>query len=519
MNISNIKIGTRLLAGFSIILGLMGIMIVVGLLQLANVGNTAQVMTEQELVKERLTNEWVSNGKQNGIRTFAALKSTDAAMLAMYQEQIKETSSANKDIVRQLDVMLEHPRAKALFEASKQKQQAYQQVRDQLFALRDQGVEPAVLDARIKQDFIPSRAEYFDSMNAIAEFERQLINEAGDQIQKVRSNSSIILLILGAIAIVAGIIMALSLSSSITKPLSQAVDMAKAVANGDLTSHVKPSATDEIGELLAALELMNQNLSHIVGDVRHGAETIATASQEIATGNLDLSSRTEEQASSLEETASAMEQLTSTVKQNADNAHQANQFAVSASAVASTGSRVIDDVIGTMSDINDASKRIADIIAVIDGIAFQTNILALNAAVEAARAGEQGRGFAVVATEVRTLAQRAASAAKEIKGLITDSVSKVQQGSDQVQKAGNTMREIRDSVERVKDMVSDIAAASHEQSTGIEQVNQAIMQMDEVTQQNAALVEEAAAASQSLQDQAQGLKQAVSVFRLDRRAA
>ena len=519
MNISNIKIGKRLMAGFSIILGLMGIMVAVGLVQLANVGSTAKVMTEQELVKERLTNEWVSNGKQNGIRTLAALKSTDATMLAMYLEQIKETSDANKEIVKQLDAMLSHPQAKVLFDTSKQKLLAYQKVRDQLFSLRDQGVEASVLDARIKQDFIPSRAEYFESMNAIADYERQLINDAGNEIHRVRMNSSIVLVILGAIAIVAGIIMALRLSASITKPLSEAVQLANSVANGDLTANVNPSSTDEIGDLLAALKLMNQNLSHIVSDVRHGADTIATASQEIASGNLDLSSRTEEQASSLEETASAMEELTSTVKQNAENASQANQFAVSASAVASDGYHVIEEVIATMSSINDASKRIAEIITVIDGIAFQTNILALNAAVEAARAGEQGRGFAVVATEVRNLAQRAANAAKEIKGLINDSVAKVRDGSDQVQIAGNTIREIRSSVERVRDMVSDIAAASHEQSTGIEQVNQAIMQMDEVTQQNAALVEEAAAASQSLQDQAQGLKQSMSVFRVNRLAA
>jgi len=261
---------------------------------------------------------------------------------------------------------------------------------------------------------------------------------------------------------------------------------------------------------------MNDSLLKIVREVRLGTDTIATASTQIASGNLDLSSRTEEQASSLEETASAMEELTSTVKQNADNARQANQLAVSASAVAQEGGDVVGQVVATMGSINDSSKKIVDIISVIDGIAFQTNILALNAAVEAARAGEQGRGFAVVASEVRSLAQRSAAAAKEIKVLIDDSVEKVTSGSKLVEQAGSTMAEVVGSVRRVTDIVGEISAASQEQSTGIEEVNRAITQMDEVTQQNAALVEEAAAAAQSLQDQAGKLAQVVGVFKLER---
>jgi methyl-accepting chemotaxis protein len=252
----------------------------------------------------------------------------------------------------------------------------------------------------------------------------------------------------------------------------------------------------------------------IVGEVRQGTDTIATASGQIAAGNMDLSSRTEEQASSLEETAASMEELTSTVKQNADNARQANQLAVSASSVAVRGGSVVNQVVGTMGSINASSRKIVDIIGVIDGIAFQTNILALNAAVEAARAGEQGRGFAVVAAEVRNLAQRSAAAAKEIKTLIGDSVEKVEEGSKQVAEAGKTMDEIVDSVKRVTDIMAEIQAASQEQTQGIEQINQAITQMDQVTQQNAALVEEAAAAAQSLQEQASGLSQVVSVFKL-----
>jgi methyl-accepting chemotaxis protein len=265
---------------------------------------------------------------------------------------------------------------------------------------------------------------------------------------------------------------------------------------------------------MQAMNGVAQGLGKIVREVHRRTDTIASATDEIAAGNVDLSQRTEEQASSLEETASSMEELTGTVKQNAQNAKQANQLAGGASAVAVKGGEVVGQVVQTMFSINESSKKIADIISVIDGIAFQTNILALNAAVEAARAGEQGRGFAVVASEVRTLAQRSAAAAKEIKSLITDSVAKVEDGSKLVDQAGQTMEEIVTAVKRVTDIMAEIAAASQEQSSGIEQVNQAIVQMDQVTQQNAALVEEAAAAADSLREQAQSLTQAVSVFKL-----
>ena len=302
---------------------------------------------------------------------------------------------------------------------------------------------------------------------------------------------------------------------AITRPLDEAVKLARAVAEGDLTQTIDVHSNDEIGQLMQALKDMNDSLVRVVGQVRTGTDTVATASSQIAAGNLDLSSRTEEQASSLEETASSMEELTSTVKQNAENARQANQLVVSTSDIAVKGGTVVGQVVDTMASIKDSSRKIADIIGVIDGIAFQTNILALNAAVEAARAGEQGRGFAVVASEVRNLAQRSASAAKEIKSLIEDSVGKVDAGGKLVDEAGKTMDEIVTSVKRVTDIMSEIAAASQEQSAGIEQVNQAITQMDDVTQQNAALVEEAAAAAESLQDQAGKLTEAVSVFKLD----
>ena len=323
-------------------------------------------------------------------------------------------------------------------------------------------------------------------------------------------NLSVVLIAAGVLA---GAGVALVLIRGISTSLAEAVRVARSVAAGDLTQTVHIERNDEIGALLGALRSMNTSLADIVGEVRSGTDTIATASRQIAAGNQDLSARTEQQASSLEETAASMEELTSAVKHNADNARQANALAEAARGVAERGGAVIDDVVGTMGEISDASRRIAEIIGVIDGIAFQTNILALNAAVEAARAGEQGRGFAVVASEVRNLAQRSAGAAKEIKGLIESSVERVETGGRLVGQAGATMREIVDSVRHVTDIMGEITAASSEQTAGIGQINVAVAQMDQVTQQNAALVEEAAAAADAMHEQAQRLAASVGVFR------
>ncbi|MES2102520.1 MAG: methyl-accepting chemotaxis protein [Pseudomonadota bacterium] len=321
------------------------------------------------------------------------------------------------------------------------------------------------------------------------------------------------------LALVLGATITYWLVRGITRPLHEAVAIAQTAASGDLTSHIRVTGKDEIGMLMQSLKEMNESLSTIVNEVRQGTDTIVTASTEIATGNLDLSSRTEEQASSLEQTASSMEELTSNVKQNTGNASAASQMAVASSEIASKAGVIVSQVVEMMASINDSSKKIVDIISVIDGIAFQTNILALNAAVEAARAGEQGRGFAVVASEVRNLAQRSASAAKEIKLLINDSVDKVAAGASLVNQAGNTMVEVVESVKRVSDVLIEITAASREQNDGIEQINQAVSNMDNVTQQNAALVEQAAAAAESLKEQAQHLTEVVSVFTTDKKQA
>ena len=320
------------------------------------------------------------------------------------------------------------------------------------------------------------------------------------------------------ISLLMGMIVAFLIIRSLLKQLGGepefAIKIAGRITEGDLTVAIETKANDQ-SSLLFAMKRMSESLSRIVGEVRNTTDTISTAAKEIAAGNSDLSQRTEQQASSLEETASSMEELTSTVKQNAENAKHANQLAASASDIAVKGGQAVGEVVNTMASISTSSKKIGDIISVIEGIAFQTNILALNAAVEAARAGEQGRGFAVVASEVRNLAQRSAAAAKEIKTLIGDSVNIVDAGSKQVDQAGATMNEIVQAVKRVTDIMAEIAAASDEQSAGIEEVNQAIVQMDNVTQQNAALVEEAAAAAESMQEQAKGLYVAVSVFKLE----
>jgi len=343
-------------------------------------------------------------------------------------------------------------------------------------------------------------------------------DEVGRRVAKessTRINGAIAFLI-GLLVVVAVLVVGLYavFARSVFRPLHDAGRLFDRIASGDLTNRIEQRGNNEIGVLYAAVKRMQDSLARTVAAVRLGVEEIHTGSREIAAGNIDLSSRTEQQAASLEETAASMDELSSTVKNNADSSRSASQLAVAASDVATRGGQAVGDVVGTMRAIADSSNRIADIVGVIDGIAFQTNILALNAAVEAARAGEQGKGFAVVASEVRALAQRSGQAAKEIKGLIDDSVQKVSIGSDQVEAAGATMQEIVTSVRRVTDIINEISSASEEQSQGIQQVNQAVSQMDSVTQQNAALVEQAAASAASLETQAQRLREAVAVFKL-----
>src|ERR1700761_3213330 len=381
-------------------------------------------------------------------------------------------------------------------------------------AFKAAGFESAAGDAAVAgMDREPARL-LGEAGKKIAAESASVSTSAAAQAHRASLVSIVLMLVAGA----AGIVVGMWFSRRITRPVDYAVGVAEAIAGGDLTSHVRVSGNDEIAQLMKALRTMQDSLSHVVGDVRSNSESVATASSQISQGANDLSARTEEQASALQQAAASMDELSSTVRQNAENAMSANQLALGASTVARKGGDVVGEVVETMKGINDSSKRIVDIIGVIDGIAFQTNILALNAAVEAARAGEQGRGFAVVAGEVRTLAQRSAEAAKEIKSLISASVERVEHGTQLVDRAGETMAEIVNSIARVTDIMGQISAASTEQSTGVGQIGEAISQMDQATQQNAALVEESAAAAESLKDQAHQLVQAVAVFKLGSRA-
>ena len=368
----------------------------------------------------------------------------------------------------------------------------------------------------------PAFVEWLARINKLIDLKETMNQGESSSARTIASSFSLLMLTFCAAALVIGAVVAWQITRGVLRALGGEPSLARSIANsiaaGDLAVKIDTDRNDRTSVVFAMKE-MRDSLVRIVSEVRSSTGTIATASREIAAGNLDLSSRTEQQAASLEETASSMEELTSTVKQNGDNARQANQLAVSASGAAVQGGTLVAQVVDTMASINESAKKIGDIIGVIDGIAFQTNILALNAAVEAARAGEQGRGFAVVASEVRSLAQRSAAAAKEIKTLIGDSTDKVEAGSKLVNETGSTMAEIVDRAKRVTDIMAEILAATQEQGAGIEQVNQAISQMDQVTQQNAALVEEAAAAAESLQDQAASLAQVVGVFKLDGMAA
>ncbi|MBB6562756.1 methyl-accepting chemotaxis protein [Acidovorax soli] len=372
--------------------------------------------------------------------------------------------------------------------------------------------EPGARKDFALKEFLPTSVAYVDALKGFVKVQEAQRDAAKIEAGNAQRNATLLGLSSAAVVFVIGILLASLLVRSITRPLDRAVAVAGAIAGGDLTQQVHSSRKDEFGQLLQALSLMVGKLHGVVTEVRRGVDSVSTASTEIANGNHDLSSRTEQTASNLEETAASMEQLTATVSQSSDTAQQANQLAVGAAQAATHGGEVVGQVVVSMQQISDSSRRIADIIGVIDGIAFQTNILALNAAVEAARAGEQGRGFAVVAGEVRSLAQRSAQAAKEIKTLISASVETVEKGSAQVSQAGQAMGEIVGGVRRMTDLIAEIAASASEQRDGIGQVNQAVTNLDQMTQQNAALVEESAAAAAALRDQAQHLADVVSIF-------
>jgi methyl-accepting chemotaxis protein len=511
--LSNTRIGTRLAIGFGLVIVLTLVSAAYALMTARSNAEATRQMMRSPLAKERLISDWYVLTYSAIARTAMIARTTDETLPVTFADVISDSVKKGGETMGKVEALLVTDLEKSTYKNIVELRAKYQSAKDAVQKAKASGV-PGESEKVFSDVFQPAAKAYETRVLDLLALERKAIDEMSQRIDAANDRSFNLRIVLTTLTLLIGALCAWLIARSVTRPLAHAVTVAETVASGDLSANIQADSRDETGQLMQALKHMNESLAKVVSEVRQGTNAIATASGQIAAGNQDLSSRTEEQASSLEQTAASMEELTSTVKQNADNARQANQLALSASEVAVKGGGVVGQVVDTMASINASSRKIVDIIGVIDGIAFQTNILALNAAVEAARAGEQGRGFAVVASEVRSLAQRSGAAAKEIKGLIDDSVGKVEAGSRQVAEAGRTMEEIVDSVKRVTDIMGEITAASQEQSTGIEQVNQAIAQMDQVTQQNAALVEEAAAAAQSMQEQAASLVQAVSVFRL-----
>jgi methyl-accepting chemotaxis protein len=517
MGIANLKVGTRLSLGFGLVLTLLLLVALLGVFNMSTIHAKLDRIVNENVVKTEMvgTMSEAVHVVARVARTVVLLE--DQAVIRAEIANAEQQRAAYNKAVEVLANMSTTPKGTAIRERIAALAQEARPLNTKVFELALANQDAEATEMLMKRAAPPTQ-KWQEAMDEYANLQKENNHADAEAAKSAFERARLWMLVLSGIAIAVGVTAAVLIARTLLRQLGgepdYAAEVAGRIAAGDLTVAVA-TRSDDTGSMLHAMKLMREALSSIVGEVRSGTETIASASQQIASGNQDLSARTEQQASSLEETASSMEQLTSAVRQNNDNARQANQLAQSASAVAQQGGAVVSQVVDTMGAINDSSRKIVDIIAVIDGIAFQTNILALNAAVEAARAGEQGRGFAVVASEVRNLAQRSASAAKEIKALIGDSVEKVGIGSKLVERAGQTMDEVVASVQRVTDIMADISSAGDEQSAGIEQINQAVSEMDTVTQQNAALVEEAAAAAEAMQNQAANLERVVSVFRLD----
>ena len=509
----HLSIGQRLALGFGMLLLMLGMAAIIAGLQFQHISENNQQIMEVEWRKSEAAAFVDATTRTNARHTMALLLTDDPQRRAQLNQSINDNRARIDAAMQTLDELVYRPEAKALMQEIKTRRTAFVASFNRVRELRAQGQHDEAVRV-MNDDTLPAIDALQAPISALTALQSRLMNERSQAAQSAIDTALILILSLTGAALAIGTLTAYRITRSIQRPIAQAVNLAQKVAQGDLTGHVDIQSQDEMGQLLTALQTMNNSLVGIVDNVRRGSETISTATSQIAMGNLDLSQRTEEQASSLQQVAASLEQLTATVQQNLDNGRHANVVASSAAEVADRGGKVVNDVVHTMEAISTSSNQIADIISVIDGIAFQTNLLALNAAVEAARAGEQGRGFAVVANEVRSLAGRSADAAKEIKKLIESSVGDVQQGCRLVEQAGRTMQDVVTSVSEVAHIMDALARASEEQFAGIQQINQAMGQMDQVTQGNAALVEQAAAAAQSLQSQSNTLVQTVDVFKL-----
>ncbi|MBH1986679.1 MAG: MCP four helix bundle domain-containing protein [Burkholderiales bacterium] len=485
----------------------------IGYAALHKVEAETQAMFANALVSERIASDWYRNITNGVNRTSAIAVSADPELAQFFAASAAESTKQSSELQKRLDELMDTPAERALFDQLSQARKSYLSSRDAVTAAKKAG-DPQLARTLFDSQFQPAATAFQAAIKDVLQDQREQLDTAAQRVEATNHNAQVALIAFGLCALLAGGALSMWLSRSITGPLREAVSVAEAIASFNLTSRITPRSNDETGQLLRSLSSMQGSLQRLISEVRSSTDSIGTASAEIATGNMDLSSRTEQTASNLQQAAASMMQLTGTVRQTAESAATANQLARSAADVAQRGGAVVSQVVSTMDEISASSRKIGDIIGTIDGIAFQTNILALNAAVEAARAGEQGRGFAVVAAEVRSLAQRSAEAAKEIKTLIGASVERVDSGSRQVQDAGTTMTEIVASVQRVTDVIGEISAATQEQSKGIDQINVAVTHLDQMTQQNAALVEEAASAAESLKDQSSRLASEVGVFRV-----